>query len=263
VKVVQVLVFVAVLCQLAFAKSKPCSGEGDVAPQPDCKNVRKKDRTPPLYPKKFTNLIQGYVEFPFQANATFKIKLPGIQDWYQDSDINALKFVSTNYLGLFNLTSDFLHRDLFMYTSIRPIDFFCFCNDLGIGPLKYDAFADGDFAGRETLDVEYGVGPTVCDHYVKLGHHIWMDVETKLPVRFFQEVGGLQIYTNWKMTVDPEQLKIPDGCMGNCNPTPALKYFFGNQKEPIWNSLQAVRATVAIAMMHQNPASLLPHLPHH
>jgi hypothetical protein len=94
----------------------------------------------------------------------------------------------------------------------------CFCTSAGIGILKYDAFQDAEYLGREDKYIEYLGQTKRADHYLKGPHHVWFDVETGLPLRAWQPTNGLQVYYNW--TVGPvaaHEFAIPKSCISiNC-----------------------------------------------
>lgn len=164
----------------------------------------------PLYPKQFTNHIDGILVSPFNESNPH-IYVPQTSTWYFDSPNHQLRFDNNvEVLGI-NTTAAATHRDQTFY--ILPNGFpICICQNLGINPLRYDAFADAIYLGRESLGVEYLWTTMVLDHFVKGPHHIWMDPATGLPVRAWQPFNGLQVYSQWTLSVDPEKFVIPASC---------------------------------------------------
>lgn len=50
------------------------------------------------------------------------------------------------------------------------------------------------YVATEIIDVEYGVGDTVLDHWAFGPHHAWTDPETGVIVRMWQPFNGLQVF---------------------------------------------------------------------
>lgn len=48
--------------------------------------------------------------------------------------------------------------------------------------------------GREELNIEYGIGKTIVDHWQFGPHHIWKDVNTGRIIRQWQSVNALYVH---------------------------------------------------------------------
>ncbi|XP_013397660.1 uncharacterized protein LOC106164325 [Lingula anatina] len=218
------LMVISTFASLQFATAlyvvEPCSGAAGVPPGKNCRDVPVAERVPPLYPKQFVCRIQGWTGFPAQPNATFRVHVQQDNLWLFDYPNLRLRFAGPSWVGFLKLNSNFTHTGTMSYTTLPFLPNFCLCNDVGIGILKYDAFGDATFLGRETITIEYEHGDHEVDHYEKLGHHFWMDVATKLPIRFFQEGAGLQVYSEWSQQVNANDFMLPERCFGDCNKNP-------------------------------------------
>jgi len=67
-------------------------------------------------------------------------------------------------------------------------------------PVQFNWVDNLFYVGTETIDVEYGVGSTLLDHWAFGPHHAWTDPKTGIIVRMWQPFNGLQIFTpgNWR-----------------------------------------------------------------
>lgn len=183
------------------------------------------ERIVPLYPKVFSCHISGFLIFPF-SNLSFHIDIPQESTWLYDFNQDTLKFVNDLKIGFFNFTGNFTHHGKNMYAVADALPEVCYCQNINVGIVEYNAFLDADFLGRETYDVEYGVGPRLTDHYIKGPHHTWMDVETGLPLRAWQPVNGLQVYKNWNIGPVGD-LSPPRNCFGIQGKCPDTGVFDG------------------------------------
>jgi len=64
----------------------------------------------------------------------------------------------------------------------------------GVGPIQYNWVDKLFYVATETLDVEYGVGSQLLDHWAFGPHHAWTDPATGLIVRMWQPFNGLQVF---------------------------------------------------------------------
>ena len=188
----------------------------------------------PLFPKQFTNHIDGILIEPFreqdphlylQDNTTFyydainsRIRFNNIVMPEKDSNIN----IEHSENWHLNFTFFTYHNA----TTNNIVDDVCICPQLEVGILEYDAFADAQYLGRVLLGIEYLEEQVVVDHFVKLPHHIFIDISTGLPIRAWQPFNGLQVYSQWNFS-DPDDSvwKLPKACQiaieefGNCSKT--------------------------------------------
>jgi hypothetical protein len=93
------------------------------------------------------------------------------------------------------------------WRRIPSTDGTCVCvpNPAGL-PYFEKAYANGTYMGRVRFippwqhTGSYGPPtgkPVVADHYVKWTFHVFIDIETKLPVMFSSPFGGCATYGNW------------------------------------------------------------------
>mmetsp|Transcript_80213 Transcript_80213/g.186248 ORF Transcript_80213/g.186248 Transcript_80213/m.186248 type:complete len:503 (+) Transcript_80213:106-1614(+) len=78
-----------------------------------------------------------------------------------------------------------------------------------VNPVQYNWVDNLDLVGRETIDVEYGVGNLTLDHWAFGPHHAWTDPKTGIIVRMWQPFNGLQIFEpgSFKTGHDPALFK--------------------------------------------------------
>jgi len=63
-----------------------------------------------------------------------------------------------------------------------------------IYPVQYNWVDNLVYVATEKLDVEYGVGMKVMDHWAFGPHHAWTDPDTGIIIRMWQPYNGLQIF---------------------------------------------------------------------
>jgi len=63
-----------------------------------------------------------------------------------------------------------------------------------IYPVQYNWVDNLFFVAREKLEVEYGVGSKVMDHWAFGPHHAWTDPSTGIIIRMWQPYNGLQVF---------------------------------------------------------------------
>jgi len=70
----------------------------------------------------------------------------------------------------------------------------------GNGPVQFNWVDNLFYVATEKVDVEYGVGEMVLDHWAFGPHHAWTDPATGLIVRMWQPFNGLEIFEpgSWK-----------------------------------------------------------------
>merc|ERR1711907_67306 len=66
----------------------------------------------------------------------------------------------------------------------------------GVYPVQYNWTQQMFYIGRESIDVEYGVGTMTLDHWAFGPHHVWSVPETGESIRMWQPFNGLQIFQN-------------------------------------------------------------------
>lgn len=69
-----------------------------------------------------------------------------------------------------------------------------------VSSVQYNWVDNLFYVATETIDVEYGVGAKLLDHWAFGPHHAWTDPHTGLIVRMWQPFNGLQIFEpgHWK-----------------------------------------------------------------
>jgi hypothetical protein len=183
----------------------PCT-EDSTFPPPE-------ERISPNYPKKFTCHVQGFLVYPFTIPTPATPHLEMLQDaeMLYDYDKDVLLFENKLKLWRFpQFDNIFLHTGQRMYAKMGPI---CFCTNIEVGILKYDAFSDAQYLGRYKKFIEFFEEERLVDHYLKGPHHLWADVETGKLIRAWQPTNGLQVYTNWRKTADYTKMAVPETCI--------------------------------------------------
>eukprot|EP01065_Artemidia_motanka_P037868 TRINITY_DN46771_c0_g1_i1.p1 TRINITY_DN46771_c0_g1~~TRINITY_DN46771_c0_g1_i1.p1 ORF type:complete len:562 (+),score=188.92 TRINITY_DN46771_c0_g1_i1:59-1687(+) len=122
------------------------------------------------------------------------------------------------------------------WRRIPATDGTCVCVSDPAGlPNFYGAFDNATYVGRVRMLPPWqktGVGgppdgkPVVADHWVKWVFHLWVDVETYMPIMFSSPYGGTATYGNWTIMPDamwPEWRENPPACVDvkgdpNCAP---------------------------------------------
>eukprot|EP00667_Euglena_gracilis_P011235 EG_transcript_11460 len=184
--------------------------------------VPEDQRVPPLYPQQFQSAVQGFLVYPF-TQQWWHVDIP--QDngtrFYYDWARQQLKFHNRVPVALGTaLVTDFVHGP---GDKIHAVGYgFCICTTAGIGILRYDAFQDATYLGRERKFIEYLNVTRAADHYLKGPHHLWVDVATGLPLRAWQPSNGLQVYSDWVVgPPDAAEFATPPSCLNvQCTEAP-------------------------------------------
>jgi len=66
----------------------------------------------------------------------------------------------------------------------------------GVYPVQYNWTQQMFYIGRESINVEYGVGTKTLDHWAFGPHHVWSVPETGKAIRMWQPFNGLQVFEN-------------------------------------------------------------------